>query len=395
MSGEYGLWVQRLEDEGTEKRLETHWITDATGPGFLEVWREGTLRHRAETPASFLHSDTFPVPEAGRLLLRYGAVRDSGDRHETRVRLPLDPPRPVVRLDAVDSLYVVGDVHGEFDRLFRILRAAGLVDREERWTGGRAHLVLLGDIFDRGPDVTKALWFLYGLQDEAREAGGDVHVVLGNHEIMILTGDLRYVAPKERHLAELRSTSYTDLFDPRRTVLGGWLASRPAVMRIGPVLLAHGGVGAAFADRSIEALDDSLASYIDGDVFRWLADSTVRVAPMDSAAVARRIDFFFADESVFWHRGYLRPPVGGGTADDSLGDLLDRVLRRHDSRLHVVAHTTLPRIEARFGGRLIGVDLRRPASEMLLLVRERNAYARYRIDAEGTMEPVRGGARSP
>ena len=321
-------------------------------------------------------------------------------------------PQNVVRYDerlylaAVDSLYVVGDVHGEFDRLLRLLRSAGLVDAGERWTGGTAHLVLLGDVFDRGPDVTRALWFLYGLEAEAREAGGRVHLVLGNHEIMVLTRDLRYVSRKERSLADLRSTTYTRLFDLRRSVLGQWLAARPAVLRIGPVLLAHGGLAPPYADASVGALDDTLAAYVSGDVFRHWSDSTVEATPVDSAALARRIDFFFGEESVFWHRGYVegatglsygsppsaadgpRPPAddsAAGARADSLSDLLGRVLRRHDSRLHVVAHTPLPRIQQGFGGRLIGVDLRRAASEMLLLVRDGEAYRRYRLEEEGAV----------
>lgn len=411
--GEYGLWVHRADGN-----MEARWFTRATSPGFLEVWRSDSLLHRAETERSFLHTATFPAPEEGDLLLRYGAGEGSDDRHETPLRFPLDRPRGPVDLPAVDSLYVMGDVHGEFDRLLRVLRAAGLVDAEERWAGGTAHLVLLGDLFDRGPDVTRTLWFLYRLEAEARDAGGAVHVVLGNHEIMVLTQDLRYVSPKERSLAELRNTSYTRLFDLRRSVLGAWLASRPALLRIGPVLLAHGGLSPRFADYSVRALDDTLAAFMDGDVFRHWSDSTVQVAAIDSSALARRIDFFFGEESVFWHRGYVEGATGLGygssdpspdsaesgrrdtagrtTTADSLADVLDRVLRRHGSRMHVVAHTPLPHVQEGLGGRLIGVDLRRPAGEILLLIREGDAYRRYRLDGDGDVTRLgQEGAADP
>lgn len=408
--GEYGLWVQRNGDH-----LEVRWFTRSTSPGFLEVRRSDTLVHRRETGRSFLHTATvpFPSPEEGRLRLQYGSTEIEGDQHETPLRLPLDRPRDPVVLPAVDSLYVVGDVHGEFDRLLRLLRSAGLVDDEERWTGGTAHLVMLGDVFDRGPDVTRALWFLYDLEAEAREAGGRVQLVLGNHEIMVLTRDLRYVSQKERSLADLRSTTYTRLFDLRRSVLGQWLASKPAVLRIGPVLLTHGGLSPRYADESVQALDDTLAAYMSGDIFRHWSDSTVEVTPVDSATLARRIDFFFGDESVFWYRGYVEGATGlsygspAPSADsseskgvdtaaararaDSLSDVLIDVLRRHDSEVHVVAHTPLPRVQQGFGGRLIGVDLRRPASEALLLVRDGEAYRRYRLGEDGAVTRLEAG----
>lgn len=409
--GEHGLWVRRAGDA-----LEVHWITRAASAGFLEARRGDSVLSRAETPSSFLHSASVRRPDEGRLVLRYGAADDPDDRHETSLRLPLERPRAEVELPAVDSLYVMGDVHGEFDRMVRVLRAAGLVDAEERWSGGRAHLVLLGDLFDRGSDVTRTLWFLYGLEEEARRAGGAVHVVLGNHEIMVMTRDLRYVSWKERSLASLRGTSYTRLFDLRDSVLGRWLASRPALLRIGDVLLAHGGLGPEYAHYSVQAFDDSLAAFVGGDVFRRWSDSTFRPAPVDSAALDRRIDFFFGEGSVFWYRGYLAGPgggpVGAGTssasdagtpgagtgrgrtsaAADSLAEVLDRVLREHDARVHVVAHTPVPHVQERFGGRLIGVDLRRPAAELLLLARDGEGRSRWRIGEDGVPRPLGGGA---
>lgn len=419
--GEYGLWVREADGE-----LAVDWFTRSTSPGFLEVWRGDARLDSVGTPTSFLHSASVPLPGGGDgegdLLLRYGSAGDAGDRHETPVRLPLDPPRGPVELPPVDSLYVMGDVHGAFDRLLRVLRAAGLVDDGERWTGGGAHLVLLGDLFDRGPDVTRTLWFVYGLQAEARAAGGAVHVVLGNHEVMVMTRDLRYVSPKERSLAELRGTSYTRLFDVRRSVLGRWLASRPAVLRIGSVLLAHGGVSPRWAGTSLQALDDTLAAYVGGDIFHRWSDTTVQVAPVDSATLARRIDFFFGEESVFWHRGYVEAATGlayaadGSPADsgrgagtdapgadagdgaasraDSMARVLGEVLRRRGSRVHVVAHTPLPHVRQALDGRLIGVDLRRPASEMLLLVRRGEACRRYRMGEDGAAVPLAEGEGS-
>src|SRR5262252_6086968 len=88
----------------------------------------------------------------------------------------------------VERVVAVGDVHGAYDRFVEILRAARLIDDRQRWTGGRAHLVQLGDVVDRGPDSLKVIDLLDALQEDAERAGGAVHPLIGNHEAMRVIG---------------------------------------------------------------------------------------------------------------------------------------------------------------------------------------------------------------
>ena len=90
-------------------------------------------------------------------------------------------------------IVAVGDIHGAYDTLVLLLRRAGLVDESLNWTGRDAHLVIMGDVVDRGPADRKALDLLRRLADEAAAAGGRVHQLLGNHEVMNLVRDFRYV----------------------------------------------------------------------------------------------------------------------------------------------------------------------------------------------------------
>ncbi|MCK7530014.1 MAG: hypothetical protein MZV63_02625 [Marinilabiliales bacterium] len=76
--------------------------------------------------------------------------------------------------------------------------ANGIIDRNLNWKFGRGHLVYLGDAHDRGDMVTEILWHLFSLERQAAKAGGMVHFVLGNHELMVLDGDLRFINPKYR-----------------------------------------------------------------------------------------------------------------------------------------------------------------------------------------------------
>ena len=89
----------------------------------------------------------------------------------------------------------VGDIHGAGDGLRAILQETGLIDRERGWSGGTATLVQTGDITDRGPGVREILDLLMRLEDEARDDGGEVRVLLGNHETMNMMGDVRDVTP--------------------------------------------------------------------------------------------------------------------------------------------------------------------------------------------------------
>lgn len=414
--GPHGLAVH--ESRG---RVTVRWITERFAPGRLEVVAAGRRVARIRTDTAQAHSASFDLPdEADALLLRYGAA--GSELHETRVRLPLDPPRAGAVFEPPDSVYVLGDVHGSYEPLRRLLDHVGLVDGEGRWTAGGAHLVFLGDLVDRGPDVTRTLWWIYGLEPKARRAGGRVHVVLGNHELMVMTGDLRYVHGREREIARAHGVPYTELFDVRSSVLARWLASKPPVLALGDLLLAHGGVSPAYADWSVEAFDDSLAAYVDEPLFARLADSTVVVPPMDSAAVARRLDFFFGSENPFWYRGWFPPdsyretPAGGGgaagsgartdtaagseeearaetaararAAADSVTARLEAVLDRYGASRHVLGHTPYERVGSLHGGKVLATDLREPATELLLLVRGGEGWRALRWGLEGGPEPV-------
>lgn len=97
----------------------------------------------------------------------------------------------------VDRIVAFADVHGAYDELAGLLVAAGVVDDSLAWIAGDTHLVSVGDLLDRGARSRDVMDLLIRLQGEAEEAGGRVHVVAGNHELMNLIGDLRYVAREE------------------------------------------------------------------------------------------------------------------------------------------------------------------------------------------------------
>src|SRR5438445_4368273 len=103
------------------------------------------------------------------------------------------PTRAPVK--APDAVVAIGDVHIDFDDFVAILLHIGLVDAQNHWAGGKTTFVQVGDLLDRGPKPLEALNLVMALEKEAPQAGGRVVSLLGNHEMMNIMGDLRYVTP--------------------------------------------------------------------------------------------------------------------------------------------------------------------------------------------------------
>jgi hypothetical protein len=101
------------------------------------------------------------------------------------------------RWTTTERVVAFGDVHGAYDELVALLKTTGLVGEDLQWTGGTTVAVSLGDLLDRGQESRQVMDLLMRLQVEARDAGGRLHVILGNHEAMNLIGDLRYLVPED------------------------------------------------------------------------------------------------------------------------------------------------------------------------------------------------------
>jgi hypothetical protein len=101
------------------------------------------------------------------------------------------------RFTTTEQIISVGDIHGDFNAFVAIMQKAKLLDSSNNWIGGKKHFVSTGDYLDRGPDSRKVMDLLMKLEKQADDAGGKMHVLLGNHEVMNLIGDRRYVALEE------------------------------------------------------------------------------------------------------------------------------------------------------------------------------------------------------
>lgn len=267
-------------------------------------------------------------------------------------------------LTGIERVVAVGDVHGAYDRLVEILAVADVIDSRQRWSGGRTHLVQLGDVVDRGPDSRKVLDLLRRLQDEAPRAGGAVHPLLGNHEAMRMLGDVRYTVPGEYQAfvtpdsAELKQrlfrSSPADVRDEimksplgliemrmaygRDGEYGKWMRTLDAMVKIDGVAFMHGGVSPAIASRSCDAINDGVRKELTSDIERTRANP--------QATLTAR------EDGPLWYRGLAQQP------EDTFAPEVDKILAAQHAKAIVVAHTTRQdgRVIIRFGGKVIGID---------------------------------------
>ena len=99
--------------------------------------------------------------------------------------------------DHFDRIVAIGDLNGAHHVLRDILFGLELIDSRDRWIASRAHLVQIGDIFNRGPDARGAFKLLMSLQKQAKKKASQVTVLLGNHEVMTALGNEAYCTAEE------------------------------------------------------------------------------------------------------------------------------------------------------------------------------------------------------
>jgi hypothetical protein len=308
-------------------------------------------------------------------------------------RTPSAPPSRVV---------AVGDVHGGYDEFVAVLQDAGVINRRRQWAGGRTQLVQTGDLLDRGPHSRRVMDLLMTLERQATRAGGRVHVLLGNHEVMNIAGDLRYVSPEEfaafrtPDSDSLRAAAFEQLADPARRFdpqyreaweaerplgwvehrlafardgkYGRWIRQLDALVVVDEALFLHGGLSPKYAEATVESLNE-----------------TIRAELADPARVMEGVAF--DTDGPLWYRGLALQP------EEEIAPHVDRLLAHHGVKRIVIGHTVTPGvILPRVGGKVLMIDV--GLSEVYgnrracLVFEQGFAFARHR----GTRLPVETGA---
>jgi len=225
-----------------------------------------------------------------------------------RLALALSLVLLVASLPAAQSQRVIaiGDIHGSIEGLSGILKAAGLVDASNKWSGGKTALLQTGDFTDRGENVRAVLDLLMALEPQAKDAGGRAFALLGNHEVMNLLGETRDANPPIfAKFADAQSEArrqkgwkdyaalgaakvakgepvpdvygqleaawleahppgfieYREAMAPKGKY-GAWLRGKPMITSFGGSIFMHAGIPPATAPAKVDELNDKLKDEI-------------------------------------------------------------------------------------------------------------------------------------
>lgn len=276
-------------------------------------------------------------------------------------------------LSNVEKIFAVSDIHGKFNTLTNLLKGNGVIDENLNWTYGKGHLVVIGDIFDRGDLVPEAYWLIYRLEQLAEKSGGKVHYILGNHDMMILRGDIRYVNKKYLDMTtKLLKIKYQDLFG-KDSELGRWLRSKNTIVKIDDNLFVHGGISPELIQKgySISEINSISRAHLDDKDYEVQYNSEP--------------NFIYGTRGPFWYRGLVKELTDIPLSTE--GQVTNALSYFNVNRI-IVGHTTLDSLSTFFSNRVIAIDagiMRNKAGEALIC--EQNKI--YKTNPEAVRKEIK------
>lgn len=234
--------------------------------------------------------------------------------------------------DTPPKFLSISDFDGHIEGFTMILRGEGIIDEDFNWTYGNGHLIISGDLFDRGFHITKCMWLLYKLEAEAEAQGGKVHLVIGNHEMFNITDDWRYVEIKYFNNAHLMGKRMSELYDSN-TELGRWLRSKNIVERIGNYAFMHGGISQEVA--ALNLTYNQINNY-------GRLEMAGNCVTSDCITVN-------GSDGVYWYRGMADEELTQEQVDDFVtGFGVERI---------IIGHTKGSTIRSLYNGRVLAIDM--------------------------------------
>lgn len=276
----------------------------------------------------------------------------------------------------VEKIVAVGDIHGDYNNFVEILEGVGIIDEMEHWIGGENHFVQTGDILDRGPDARKVFDLMMKLEKEAEQAGGKVHMLIGNHEEVNITGVAmssvgyvrltqfvsflpdKYKEKKERkiiekfekmdsndaetHIAldrELEimwtnvmnndSQAKEEYFKGFNETYGNWIIEHNTVIKINDIVFVHGGISEEFSTWKLKDINKLARE----ELRHYRLMRRRKLQPF----MTRKI--LYQTQGPFWYRGLAY------NDEKDFKEDVDRILHNLDAKYMVIAHT--PQLEQR------------------------------------------------
>ena len=239
------------------------------------------------------------------------------------------------------KIFAVGDVHGEYDSLSVLLKNNGVIDNNSNWIFGDGVVVFVGDLFDRGSKVTETLWLVYKLQAQAEDNGGSLFWVLGNHDIMTLGGDTRYLNNSYLLLASKNKIAYKDLFG-EETLLGKWVRHQHSVLQVGNILFTHAGISPIIINEKFKL------NQINTLMYKYL--NRIELNEFES----EQISILNGESGPFWYRGYMQETSFSKKLN--LAEVSE-INRFYNVSVQVFGHTEVDQVAPTYDNKVIPINV--------------------------------------
>jgi hypothetical protein len=256
-----------------------------------------------------------------------------------------------------EKIAVISDIHGSFHSFNALLKSNKIIDDSSNWIWGEGHLVINGDVFDRGPNVTQCLWLIKKMETQAKEHGGKVHLLLGNHEMYSLNGKSSDFRQKKYDvICSKLLISYDKLYGSD-TYLGKWLRAKSVVIKINKNLFVHGGISKNIVDNqfSLTAINKYFNILINSEHLLNYGINT-----------RDTISLLTSYLGPLEYRGYFNKNIFN-TGQSSLlsNQLIDTIIKYFNADHIIVGHTIVKKIKGLFDNKIIAVNIEFPEDDIL------------------------------
>jgi hypothetical protein len=248
---------------------------------------------------------------------------------------------PQAIYDDGHPILAISDIEGNYRTFRDFLIHHDVVDKNLNWTFGNGHLVLVGDLVDRGAYVTQVLWFIHYLEQTALQHGGQVHYIIGNHELKAMHGNIGSASEKYRLVASMLNRQQHELTGPE-TYIGRWLESKNAMELVNGHLFVHGGLHPDLAQSklSIEVINTVIRSNYRKSYFPKAEDNEHKLLLSERTGPC-------------WYRGYFK--------EDPSMEEVTASLNKFGAKDVIVGHTLQYQVKTHFDGKVIAIDVKHPS----------------------------------
>lgn len=255
-------------------------------------------------------------------------------------RLKTDFKIPKSVYDDGNKILAVSDIESGYKTFRDFLINSKVIDQNLNWTFGKGHLVLVGDFVDRGFSTTQVLWFIYKLEQEALKHGGNVHFIIGNHELYNMQGKFKSASYKYYGVASILGKQHHDLYN-QNSFIGKWMYSKNTLELINGNLFAHGGIHPDIANYDITI--DQVNQINRANYYK-------SYFPKPKKSIEQLITS--SRKGVCWYRGYFR---------DDLSQIdVEKGIDKFNAKAVIVGHTLQRKVKEFYKGKVYCIDVKHP-----------------------------------